>query len=154
MTDQLCARPGCGAPKAWHTRKSTTDELDAARELRLEADPHWGNSGEHLEANIYRKEGACLGRYCSCPGYLAPEPPEPARKPYVVEMTDEQRDSYRKASTGIAAWLNQHFVPFDGYLAAHTLPEPKRCVCGGEAWEHDIEDGCQHVATYWRNKHG
>ncbi len=70
-----------------------------------------------MEANIYRKEGACLGRYCSCPGYLAPEPPKPERKLYVVEMTDEQAGSWLTSHDGQASKIAK--TPLDEYLAAH-----------------------------------
>lgn len=150
MSEEFCAREGCGAPKAYHQLSSTIAELLRANDRRYELGD-WPDGFRHNDVHVYSGCGndiTCRGSDCHCAAYLAPQPPLPARKPYVVEMTDEQRDSYRKASTGIAAWLNQHFVPLDEYLAAHPQPEPKRCICGGREDEHRDGMACLHVVKF------
>ena len=127
-----CARPGCGAPKAWHTNKSTVADLGVG-------------FLHHYAATPNRVEPSCLGNGCLCTSYLAPEPPEPERKPYVVEMTktDEHLPLLRTRAGEPAL-----AVPLDEFLAAHPQPEPKRCICGGREDEHHDGMACLHVVKF------
>ncbi len=180
MSTELCARPGCGAPKAWHTRTSTVAETDV-----------WPVDSAHAFVNPRRGEGGCLGDKCYCPAYVAPEP---ERKPYVVELTDEQAGSWLTSHDGQTSKIAK--TPLAEYLAAHPQPlafpantkcvvrgcdfytatvlcthcaaslgkftkqqlmdgpQPKRCICGGTPDDHDPVTGrCSHVARL-RGKDG
>jgi len=144
MTDAPCARPGCGAPMAWHTNKSNIEALG-----------EWRRASGHARVSATRIEGWCVGDNCGCAGYLAPEPPRPERTAYVLELTERQRANLE------ALWP---LPPITDYLASHKMElmravvdagitvgtgEPRMCVCGGDADDHNPVTGrCEHVAKW------
>ncbi len=165
MTDELCAREGCGAPKAWHDDEVSLTELREVDSWRPNA-KHTGIS--RMPWNLV--SGSCIGAWCDCTAYLPPEPPKPERKAYVVEATGAEIHYWSGDDVhsigGIPA------IPLAEYLAAHpearwpayddlpgaeraafervaaklSEPEPL-CICGGEADDHDPVTGrCSHVA--------
>lgn len=142
-TTELCARPGCGAPKAWHTTKSTIAELAAWNGMR---------ASHHTIPMVLAivMDGGCLG--CPCAGFLAPEPPKSERTAYVVEIrSDHEHNSFLwhadiqdEAERGYTG-----FTPLDEYLASHPQPKRPRCICGGEFDDHGELEKCRHVAKCW-----
>ncbi|MDE2106181.1 MAG: hypothetical protein KGL39_53675 [Patescibacteria group bacterium] len=105
----LCARPSCGAPKAWHTNKSTVGEI---RPFLMK-----GHPGHALVWT--REDGSCMGAQCNCPSYLPPEPPKPERKAYVVE-SDMGREFQGKWYIGFGIPA----VRLADYLAEHPQSPP------------------------------
>lgn len=143
MTDELCAREGCGAPKAWHDRASTVDELAAWPDNAK-------RNGNHIHVYPFRfppyshPEDSCLSFACYCTGYLAP-PPEAELKAYVFESSVATR-----MPSGTWALPSGHVVTaLDEYLAAHPQPAPALCICGGREDEHDDERHlCRHASFF------
>lgn len=127
MTDELCAREGCGAPKAWHIPDTSVRQL---REF---------SSPLHRYAAIHVAAGSCMGSDCICDVYLAPEPPRPERKAWVVELD---------AAYAGAMDDRVGFVPLDEYLTAHPQPSPALCICGGREDEHPDGMTCLHVGQF------
>lgn len=108
-----CARPGCGAPLAWHTKSSTVDELNQW--------PFYERGNKHARVYPGAFEGWCISDGCSCSAYIAPEPPQPERTAYVVEMTADERD--------LVEAMPVRSVPLADYLASHPQAVPgRKCI--------------------------
>ena len=123
MSDELCAREGCGAPRAWHVPDTPIRQL---REF---------SSPLHEYADIHVAAGSCMGGDCTCDAYLAPEP---ERKAYVVESDSD-----------LAGQRVARAIPLDEYLAAHPQPTPALCICGGREDQHTEDGWCSHVVRHW-----
>lgn len=121
MTDtELCAREGCGAPRAWHSNQSTLADL-----------PRLLIAG-HAYAVPDIRDGRCAGNNCACTGFTegAPE-----RKAYVVEI-DERRIGLTPDTT-----QRVNLIPLAEYLASHPQPDGPMCVCRHKEDAHD-GSGC------------
>lgn len=120
--NDACARPGCGAPLAWHTNESSIATL-----------AKWdGMSHSHASIDTWQDnpEGHCLGDDCSCTAYLAPEPPKPERRPFVVMLDEVDCSELGSGETSFmaVALRYRNATPLADYLRANPQP------CTHHAW--------------------